>query len=176
MNTGLNTIVLGSIDAFSRWGVTSPSVGGGGVGLVFRVERATGNVYADGTFIPGGADLAERINVSEVVEAGDVIELDPENPGFYRKSRGYSKLIAGVVTTAPGFTLGNNAADIGAKNQIASGGDLSLQTAKPMLALLGRVPVKATNENGAIRPGDLITVSEKSGYATRCIEGTSCMV
>ncbi|MCH8127613.1 SBBP repeat-containing protein [candidate division KSB1 bacterium] len=46
-------------------------------GLVFRVERSTGDVFADGSFIPDGADMAERINVSEPVEPGDVVELDP---------------------------------------------------------------------------------------------------
>lgn|GEM_PF-3946249 len=33
----------------------------------FRVERATGNVFAAGSFIPDGADLSEHINVSEPV-------------------------------------------------------------------------------------------------------------
>ncbi len=82
-------------------------------GLVFSVERATGDVFAAGSFIPSGADLAERINVSEPVEAGDVVELDPTKPGHYRKSRGHSHLIAGVITTEPGFTLG-----IGGQNWI----------------------------------------------------------
>ena len=38
-----------------------------------------------------------------------------------------------------------------------------------MLALMGRVPVKATAENGLIRPGDLLTVSSKPGYAMRAL-------
>ncbi|MDW8031733.1 MAG: endo alpha-1,4 polygalactosaminidase, partial [Candidatus Bipolaricaulota bacterium] len=32
---------------------------------LFRVERATGNVYADGAFLAGGADVAEYVLVSE---------------------------------------------------------------------------------------------------------------
>ncbi|MCS7198073.1 MAG: S8 family serine peptidase [Candidatus Bipolaricaulota bacterium] len=64
---------------------------------LFRVERATGNVYTDGSFISGGADLAEYVRVSEPVSPGDVLELDPDNPKSYRKARSaYSPLIAGA--------------------------------------------------------------------------------
>ena len=136
------------------------------VGLAFRVERTTGNVFADGSFIPSGADLAERINVSEPVEPGDVVEFDPTKPGQYRKARGQSQLIAGVITTKPGFTLGNNPEEMEQAGEKAAG--------RPMLALMGRVPVKAITENGPIRPGDLLTVASKPGYAMRCAEAKDC--
>jgi hypothetical protein len=55
---------------------------------LFRIERATGNVYTDGAFFPGGADVAEYVTVSEPVEPGDVVEIDPQNPKSYRKARG----------------------------------------------------------------------------------------
>ena len=136
---------------------------------IFRVERSTGNVFAN-SFIGSGADLAERINVSEPVEPGDVVELDPTNPRHYRKARGNSQLIAGVITTEPGFILGNS-------NQLLVVSGQLLENEKderPMLALLGKVPVKATTENGAIRPGDLLTVSSKPGYAMRCTRAKKC--
>jgi hypothetical protein len=135
--------------------------------LVFSVERANGDVFAAGSFIPSGADLAERINVSEPAEAGDVVELDPTKPGHYRKSRGHSHLIAGVITTEPGFTLGNRRAEL-------DSGGARVADSRPMLALMGRVPVKATEENGPIRPGDLLTVSSKPGYAMRCAKAKAC--
>jgi hypothetical protein len=47
---------------------------------LFRIERATGNVYTDGAFFPGGADVAEYVTVSEPVEPGDVVEIDPAEP------------------------------------------------------------------------------------------------
>ncbi|MFQ5853883.1 MAG: hypothetical protein ACE5JU_25265 [Candidatus Binatia bacterium] len=34
--------------------------------------------------------------------------------------------------------------------------------------------MKATTENGAIHPGDLLTVSSKPGYAMRCAEAKAC--
>ncbi len=123
---------------------------------IFRIERTTGNVYADGVFIAGGADFAERIKVSEPVEPGDVVELDPYNPQHYRKARGDGKLLAGVIATEPGFVVGN---------QIDKG--KASAAYRPMLVLLGRVPVKVSAENGAICPGDLLTLSSKPGIAMR---------
>ncbi len=119
---------------------------------LFRVTR-TGDVYARGTFFSGqGADVAEWVWVSEPVEPGDVLELDPDNPGFYRRARGpYSRLVVGVVTTAPGLILG------------------TVKTEREaLLALIGTVLVKATGENGPIRPGDLLVSASRTGYAMRC--------
>ena len=35
------------------------------------------------------------------------------------------------------------------------------------MAMMGIVPVKATTENGAIRPGDLLVTSSEVGYAMK---------
>ena len=43
-----------------------------------------------------------------------------------------------------------------------------------MLALMGRVPVKVTTENGPIYPGDLLTIASKPGYGTRCHRVRKC--
>jgi hypothetical protein len=136
----------------------------------FRVERQTGLVLADGAFYCGlsgssqpvapcfnasiGADIAERIAVSESVEPGDVVEMDPHRPKHYRKARG-TTLASGIIASTPGIALGNRPVE------------LFIDT-RPLLALLGRVYVKATTENGAILPGDLLTVSRRPGYAARC--------
>ena len=124
---------------------------------VFRIERDTGNVFTDGAFHGAGfitvsADVAEWVPVSEPVEPGDVLEIDPENPGHYRKARGpCSSLVAGVVSTEPGFVLGHGEDTEG----------------KVLLALMGIVPVKVTDEGGPIQPGDLLVVSSTPGYAMR---------
>lgn len=126
-------------------------------GAVFRVERETGNVLAAGSFYgrcfyTGSADMAEWVPVSEPVEPGDVLEIDPEHPGYYRKARGpCSTLVVGVVSTEPGFVLGHS--------EETEGGAL--------LALLGIVPVKVTDEGGPIRTGDLLVASSIPGYAMR---------
>jgi hypothetical protein len=124
---------------------------------VFRVTRQ-GDVLSDGTFFPGsGSDIAEYIDSIEPLERGDVVELDPHNPGHYRRSRSpYSTLVAGVIASQPGVILG------------ARG------PTRPLLALVGRVHVKASAENGPIRPGDLLVSASKPGYAMRCPEPVTC--
>ncbi len=50
-----------------------------------------------------GADLAEKFPVSEPVEPGVVVEIDPQKPGYLRPARGaYNKRVAGVVAGANG--------------------------------------------------------------------------
>ena len=121
----------------------------------FRID-ATGTVYADGDFCvvelqTGAADVAEWVRVTTLVEAGDVLELDPSSPGSYRKSQApCAALVAGVVSTAPGVTLGG-------------GGTAG----EALLALVGIVPVKVTDEGGPIRPGDLLVTSSTPGSAMR---------
>ena len=130
---------------------------------VFRVE-SDGDVYADGTayaedfVVGGGADVAERINVSEWVEAGDVVEIDPEHIGFFRKADGaYSRRVAGIISTSPGVILGN--ASDPASDEWSDN--------RPVLAIAGRVPVKVTTENGTIAVGDLLVSSSVPGVAMK---------
>jgi len=143
---------------------------GSATGLIFRVERETGNVRADGAFYgagfySGSADVAEHINVSEPVGPGDVVEIDPEKPGYFRKARDtYSRLVAGVISSDPGVVLGSSS------DPVEGEGD-----PRPVLALAGRVPVKATTENGPIQVGDLLVASSKPGYAMRCGDPASAV-
>lgn len=151
---GFNSQILNNTMAV-QWSTVSPCTA---TGAIFRIERATGNVCTDGTLNPNGADLAEYILVSEAVEPGEVVELDPSTPKHYRKARmPYSPLIAGVISTQPGVVLGARQSE-----------------GRALLALVGRVPVKATTENGPIRPGDLLTSSSKAGYAMRCESAAQC--
>ncbi|GEM_PF-3557040 len=210
-----------------------------------RSDRAYFCGLSQGCFNAGlGADLAERIDVVEPVEPGDVVEIDPDNPKRYRKARrAYSDLVAGVIATQPGITLANRPDE---RQQVprylrallalreagvppllqalltplpralegatavwleatahptpfvnslkskrgmgASLADLEEQrrwqvvweraTAKlpgrPLMALMGRVYVKATAANGPIRPGDLLTTAEEPGYAMRCPRAELC--
>jgi len=129
---------------------------------VFRVE-SDGDVYADGTVYSsttavGSADVAERINTSEWVEAGDVVEIDPEHVGFFRKASGmYSRRVAGIISTSPGVILGNDVDD--ATDQWDDN--------RPVLAIAGRVPVKTSTENGPIAVGDLLVSSSAAGVAMK---------
>jgi len=138
----------------------------------FRVEK-DGDVYADGTyycsdgtFHVSSADVAERINTSEWVKPGNVVEIDPDHPGFFRKtSSPYSMKVAGIVSTSPGVVLGNSfdaTADKWEDN-------------RPVLAIAGRVPVKATTENGPIQVGDLLVSSSTPGVAMKGSDRSACL-
>lgn len=137
---------------------------------VFRVTQG-GTVLADSAFYgaafnSGSADVAEWVSVSESVEPGDVLELDPNHPGQYRKSRGpCSDLVAGVVSTKPGFVLGTSPStlDFGPRTDDSR----SVTENSALLALIGIVPVKVNDEGGPIKAGDLLVTSSTLGCATR---------
>jgi len=254
---------LANVDSAWDWGTWIGQVGFGAsnpTAAVFTVSRE-GTVSSDRAYFCGrtqncfnsgaGADLAERIDVSEPVEPGDVVEIDPERPGHYRKARGpYSRLVAGVIASSPGITLANrpqeqravpkhietilHVSEVGMQPLLAAlaeavhtpitspkgarifragglaallsrvvsvpngeEGLLSLSGSlarlaeeqplklvlervlaslpgRPLLALMGRVYVKATAENGPISAGDLLTVASKPGYAMRCSSAEEC--
>lgn len=136
---------------------------------VFVVE-SDGTVRADGAFYSGagdcstggfnagGADVAERINTSEWLEAGDVVEIDPEHPGFFRKAKDpYSRRVAGIISTSPGVILGNSSDPVSEE----------WEDSRPVLAIAGRVPCKVSTENGPIQIGDLLVSSSISGVAMK---------
>lgn len=98
----------------------------------------------------GGADLAEYYKSKDTLDLGEVVAIDPAKVGSVkRSSKAYQQDILGVVSTQPGIILGEN---IGQSYPIA---------------LIGRVPVKVSTENGIIREGDAITASSIPGYAMK---------
>lgn len=126
-----------------------------GANDVFRVD-GNGKVFGNGGFQASGADLAEHVPATGILEAGDVVEIDAANGELFQLSSGAnSTAVAGVISTKPGVTLNGSTADDEATKGMSR------------LALSGRVPVKVTAENGAIRAGDLLVSSSKPGRAMR---------
>ncbi|MFB6272842.1 MAG: hypothetical protein ABEL51_08125 [Salinibacter sp.] len=139
--------------------IVAKDTSGSSAQTVFRVERSSGDVFADGSFNGGGADVAERIDVTTSVEAGDVVEIDPNASGKFRKAQSaMSRRVAGVISTDPGVVLGN-------RSVTAQGNQ---RDTRPLLALAGRVPVKATAKYGAIEAGDTLVSAPIPGYAQVC--------
>ena len=103
----------------------------------------------------GAYDLAEQYPTQDAsLRAGDVVALDEFNPGFIRKSNGANdKNVLGVVSTKAGFTLS------GPKD-----GD-----SRPV-ALVGRVPVKISSENGDVAVGDPLTSASLPGHAMKATQ------
>lgn len=122
---------------------------------VFRVN-GNGSVFANGDYNAGGADIAEYVPASEKLEPGDVVEIDEDSGQAFRlSSQPNSTSVGGVISTKPGVSLNSTAAEESAAKGM------------PRLALSGRVPVKASSENGPIRAGDLLVSSSRPGRAMR---------
>jgi hypothetical protein len=135
-----------------------PTPGDPAANHVFRVD-GVGRVFADGGYSTGGADVAEYVPATESLEPGDVAEIDAVHGKALRKSsRANSSAVAGVVSTQPGLTLNGSMSE------------QETQKGMPRLALVGRVPVKTTNENGAIHAGDLLVSASRPGHAMRALE------
>ncbi len=118
----------------------------------FKVDYA-GKVTADGGFTSPAADFAELLPARDGLEPGDVLAVGADGR-LTRSVEAYQASVVGVHSSKPAFTGG-----------AADDGDTS---GKVPLALIGVVPVKASAENGPIRPGDMLVASSTPGHAMRC--------
>ncbi len=118
---------------------------------VFRFS-SDGQAYTsdNGAWNSGGADLAERYQSQDSLVAGEVVSLDRFHPQNTRRATtAYDQNAMGVVSTQPGFVAG-----------------AYTENSYP-IALVGRVPVKVSNENGEIHAGDYLTSASIPGYAMK---------
>jgi hypothetical protein len=106
--------------------------------------------------ITGGSDLAERFQVSDGTEAepGTIMVIDPDNPGHLTPATtAYDRKVAGVVSGAGEVETGL---------VLHQEGVLEGET---VVAIAGRVYVRAEAFSGPIAPGDMLTTSDRPGYA-----------
>lgn len=110
------------------------------------------------------ADVAEYIYDTHAnTEPADVVIADPDNKVSVIKSvKPYQTSVVGVISTKPMLTMGTELIV-----DETTGDPLPNPKPSTRLALTGRVPVKVTNENGAIAPGDLLTTSSTLGHAMK---------
>ena len=125
----------------------------------------TGNIAATGTITAGvgSPDYAENITVNDsTISGGDVVSMDPNNPEHIIKSTGLNDpYLLGVISTHPGFVTNGQLSDVTSS--------ASPDGTQVPLALVGRVPVKVSIENGAINAGDYLTSSSVNGVAMKAI-------
>jgi hypothetical protein len=122
-----------------------------------------GKVIVEGDVAIKGSLSATNTNIAKVdvaenypskdstLTAGEVVMVDIDNSEYVKRadaaaSAGANQKVIGVISTDAGVTLG------------AGNGKYAPDKMFP-LALVGRVPVKVTSENGAIEPGDFLTAS-----------------
>ncbi len=130
--------------------------------------KSNGDLFTNGTiqanqFITGTStlDLAETYPVSQSCnaagncpEAGDTVCLvDGQVATIEKCSFPYSEKAIGIVSTKPGFTLGD-----------------ASDSSQRKIALAGRVPVKVSTKNGAIKVGDRLTTSDIPGVAMKAAD------
>lgn len=116
------------------------------------------HIDANGSYNAGG-DFAESLPAvggKSRYEPGDVLILSQSALGSVEKcSKRADTAVAGVYSTRPGM--------IG-----ISGNDETRINADDIpVAITGIVPTKVSAENGAIRPGDLLTTASMPGHAMR---------
>jgi hypothetical protein len=96
-------------------------------------------------------DVAEFMPVSENVQPGTVLVIGKDGK-LQVSTIGYDTRVAGIVSTAPGVSLGTK-----------EGGNLG----EALIAVSGRVPCKVDASYGAIHPGDILTSSNTPGFAMK---------
>ena len=139
--------------AWFRGGVHDNGTGNPGSGGTRQMRLdGNGNLFVRGTVSGGGADFAEMLPAHDGVEPGDVLAIGPDGR-LILSTEPYQKTVAGVHSTKPALLGGAQ-----------DGADL---TGKIPLAVTGIVPVKVTDENGPIVPGDLLTSSSAPGRAMK---------
>jgi len=97
------------------------------------------------------SDIAEYFSVAEDPEPGTVMVIG-EDSKLQCSCTAYDTTVAGIVSTAPGVSLGtNDDGNIGEK----------------LIAVAGRVPCKVDATYAPIIPGDLLTTSDTPGHAMK---------
>jgi hypothetical protein len=96
-------------------------------------------------------DVAEYMPVTKNVSPGTVLVIG--KGGILQPSSvAYDTHVAGIVSTAPGVSLGTKEAGNPGEAQIA---------------VAGKVPCNVDASNGPIQEGDLLTTSSRPGYAMK---------
>lgn len=120
--------------------------GSSGIGGSFMRTNASG--WATGSY-----DFAEMFPSSDALRPGEVVVFGDTSQAVKRSTgETYSRTIAGIVSTRPGFLAGDN-----------------VPGSYP-IALAGRVPTFVSSENGPISIGDPLTTASTPGYAMRATE------
>ena len=154
---------------------------------VANASRTTGNYFvgfstADGTvagkiqggasavaYTTTGADLAEYFRFegfANTPTSGDVVMLDASQRKTVVRAVSGSGVAIGVVSTNPGFIGNGPICEVNDKDC-----DVNYEKYNVLVALSGQVPVKISNADGSVAPGDSLTPSDIAGYARKAKRG-----
>jgi hypothetical protein len=140
-----------------------------------------GNIHAK-SFRSISPDLTGNVPISEPVEVGDVLVVDPTNSAMMRLGdKAADPAVVGIVAGEPGIVLGGSSVDQidASATSIAEGTqadnseeglaitETELPQAHAPVALSGIVLCKVDAGYGSIQVGDLLTTSPTKGHAMR---------
>ena len=111
--------------------------------------------------ITGGSDMAEpfETDAEPALEPGTVMVIDAEHPGkLVISAEAYDSKVAGIVSGAGGVQAGLTLHQEG----VLEGNTL--------IAVTGRAYCKAEAISAPITPGDLLTTSDRAGYAMKAAD------
>jgi hypothetical protein len=155
-NVGIGTSSPGA--PLEVWGNIKITAGTGG-SIIFQDGSTQSTAY---TGVTCGGDYAESVDVigdRTHYEPGDILVIDPTEPGkFLKSNQAYSTMVAGIYSTKPG-TVGRRQTTPKSPDEV------------PM-AMMGIVPAKVSAENGPIKTGDLLVASSTLGYAMKGTDRT----
>lgn len=134
---------------------TSGNVGIGTVNPTTKFE-VVGTTKTGVLQITGGSDLAENFETADDVKPGMIVAIDTANHGRLILARGaYNRRVAGVVSGANNLSAGMILPNLNPDEKGLP------------VALSGRVWVYADATKNPIKAGDLLTTSEREGYAMK---------
>jgi hypothetical protein len=143
---------IGTTSPATKLTVTGAICASQGAGVATAACSTTAGTITANVFNTASADLAERYGVLDTsIDVGDIVALDYLNSVTVKKAKKTDALF-GIISTKPGFILGQT--------------NLDDEHTRPV-ALAGRVPVKVSMENGMISIGDNITISSQSGIGMK---------
>jgi hypothetical protein len=99
----------------------------------------------------GESDIAEYMPITGDVTSGTVLVIGADGK-LQTSTTSYDTGVAGIVSTAPGMSLG-----------VKEGGN----PGEALIAVAGRVPCKVDATSAPIHAGDLLTTSDNPGYAMK---------
>ena len=122
---------------------------------------------AVGLTINCNRDVAETFATDQRTEPGDIVVFVPEDrahPAVRLSSGSYAPALVGVVSTSPGLVFDEG------KTFLAGDNTNLITDKKTVVAMVGRVPVKYSLENGPIAVGDPLTSSSTPGAAMKATQ------
>ncbi|MBI2654511.1 hypothetical protein HYX02_06950 [Candidatus Woesearchaeota archaeon] len=154
------TSASGSTAATQRMIITP--AGNVGIGNINATEplvvvgnaNITGTLYK-GTSVYNNPDIAEKIPSKQLLEEGDLVVVDEENDNHVKKSTKPYDNVVGVNSPNASLVIGNWRGGFSGYN----------------IALLGRVAIKISLENGPIKRGDALAASSIEGTAMKATQG-----